>query len=206
MDKFAREKARKRDIVLQRGGEPVWLGIRSGDDYLSEDDIEMLRRGSSKPLSRKPKEEGDTSVAIDLSDESRGILSRLFLFHPETIITAISQSRDGEIEHVELGGSNREYFRQLMAALKGCDRAKGLSVVPQSAQDAFPCDVGPDGGKIFWKVFPFLPATRPRRFTYAADGTILEMNLDRQAKSFQGRICAALKRYGELSLKKDGHS
>jgi len=204
MDNFTREKARRRDIVLKRGGEPVWLGIRSGDNYLSKEDIEMLTRGTPKPLSKRLKEEGDISVAIDLSYESRGMLSRLFLFHPETVIIAITQSRAGEIENVELGGSNGGYLRQLIAALKDFDKARGSTVVPQGAQDAFPRDLGPGGRRIFWKVFPFLPATRPRRFTYAVDGTILEMNLVRTAKSFQVRIHSALKRYDELSLKKRG--
>lgn len=202
MNKFDWEKARRRDVVLQRGGEPAWLGIRSGDDYLSEEDIEMLRRGIPKAPSRFLKKEDERSMAVDLSDKSRGMFSRLFLFHPETVIVAIAQSPEGEIENVELGGSNTAYFRQLMAALKRHDKANGSSAVPQSAKDVFPGELGIEGRRVFWNVFPFLPATRPRRFTYTAEGTILEMNLVREADAFGKALLAALKRYDELSLRK----
>ena len=34
MDKFAHEKARRADLVKKKGADPIWSGIRKGDEYL----------------------------------------------------------------------------------------------------------------------------------------------------------------------------
>ncbi len=36
MDKFKREKSRRRDIVKDRGSDPIWTGIRKDDEYMEE--------------------------------------------------------------------------------------------------------------------------------------------------------------------------
>lgn len=205
MDKLARERARRVDIVKLRGGEPSWIrSIRNGDIYLTEEDLELAKRSTPGPARARATEEAETTMDVDLSTESMELLSRVFLMHPATEIVGWTTNREGELEGCRIGGCNDVFFRQLLGALQNYDKNQGSLDVPQKSLDTFPLELGPEGRNIFWKVFPYLPEVGTFQYASSPDGTIEGLGLTPRTKPFFMDLIAALKRHDKLVLKRAG--
>ena len=127
MDKFGHEKLNRRDIVLGLGGEPVWMGIKSGDEYLSDKEAaDLSRRAVEVPA--RPSSAAvalpEQTIPLELSEESRQIFTKIFLFHPKTIISGYTPAEDGSIREVHLAGSDKTFFRDLLATLRRYDEKR----------------------------------------------------------------------------------
>jgi hypothetical protein len=128
MDKFDWEKQRKSDIVKVRGCAPIWLGIRKGDEYVSEaqrshpsspaNDLETGDDQEAQNIEMPQKE-----LASILSSESLQLYARLMFAHPDTLVGKIIEVHDGQLE-IEIISHHRSFALQLQHALQALDKTK----------------------------------------------------------------------------------
>jgi hypothetical protein len=202
MDKFAREKARKADIVKKQGGIPVGSGIRPGDIYLSEEDLELQRisaRKLAKPPRRKARKD-KSAAAASLAGESRALFSKLLLSHPDTEVLSSPQGPGIGMPGSRTVRCNLRYFDELLKAVQRRERL-GSVAVPKPVREGFPAELSIAGRELFWKVFPYLKETRPDRYTYGTNGKLKEQGIGRYAIPFYRALLAAVLSLDRLAKK-----
>ena len=122
MDKFAHEKARRADIVKKRGADPIWSGIRKGDEYLNTL-ASHFPKVIHKARSAKTPEKIERVNLPDLSPESLKMFGLLIVFHPKTLVREIKNKPDGEFE-VIFASWDEKFVDSLLSSLAALDRFK----------------------------------------------------------------------------------
>lgn len=122
MDKFAHEKARRADLVKKKGADPIWSGIRKGDEYL-----EALAAHFPKVIHKAPSAQSASKMdrfdLPELSAESLKMFGLLVVFHPKTLVREIKKKSDGEFE-VIFAQWDSGFVDSLLSSLSALDRFK----------------------------------------------------------------------------------
>jgi hypothetical protein len=122
MDKFAHEKSRRKDVVKDRGVNPIWLGIRKNDEYINKSDLaQLVIAKKADILSKNPDDEQDENLLDFMSERSRELFSQLIFSHPETQLGEVVTKPNGEVV-INLMRYNTTFFYELRRALISYDK------------------------------------------------------------------------------------